>query len=180
MVQDNAQESRNSFLLTLLSNAEIADKKQWATKLKAIQQAEYMKKLWPKLQKYAKGEVRTGLDRVEVPIQDSDDEISSWRSVTSLTELFNTPIAWNIKHFSQAKGTPFVTGNLGQYLHPFEQNHFSESILKGTVNLAHLPLNASIRACINDMRFVLGEDGTDPVDDTISAEDFFGRIQTAI
>jgi hypothetical protein len=33
-----------------------------ANKLKAIQQAEYMKKLWPKLQKYAKGEVRTGLD----------------------------------------------------------------------------------------------------------------------
>jgi hypothetical protein len=132
-----------------------------------------MKKLWPKLQKYAKGEVRTGLDCVEVPIRDSDGEISGWRSVTSPTELFNTLIARNIKHFSQAKDTPFVTGNLGQYLHPFEQNHFSESILKGTVNLAHLPLNTSIHACINEMRFPLGEDGTDLVDNTISAEDFW-------
>ena len=123
--------------------------------------------------KYAKDEVRTGLDCVKVPIRDSDGEISGWRSVTSPTELFNTLIAWNIKHFWQAKDTPFVTGNLGQYLHPFEQNHFSESILKGTVNLAHLPLNASIRAYINEMRFPLGEDGTDPVDDTISAEDFW-------
>jgi hypothetical protein len=76
-----------------------------------------MKQLLPKIQKYAKGEVRTGLDCVEVPIQDSDDEISGWYSVTSPTELFNTLIAWNIKHFSQAKDTLFVTGNLGQYLH---------------------------------------------------------------
>ena len=75
--------SKGLFLLTLLSKTKIADKKQRAAKLKAIQQVEYMKKLWPKLQKYAKGEVRTGLDCVEVPIRDSDGEISGWRSVTS-------------------------------------------------------------------------------------------------
>ena len=114
---------------------------------------------------------------MEVPIRDSDGEISGWRSVTSPTELFNTLIAWNIKHFPQAKDTPFVTGNLGQYLHPFEQNHFSESILQGTVNLAHLPLNASIHACINEMCFPLGEDGTDPVDNTISADDFLAGFK---
>ena len=62
MVQDNSQELRKSFLLTLLSNAEIVGGKQRAAKLKAIQQAEYRKLLWPKLQKYAKGEVRTSLD----------------------------------------------------------------------------------------------------------------------
>jgi hypothetical protein len=88
-----------------------------------------MKKLWPKLQKYSKGEVRTGLDSVEVPIQDSNGEISGWHSVASPIELFNTLIAWNIKHFAQANDTPFVAGTLGQHLHPFEQNHFSESIL---------------------------------------------------
>jgi hypothetical protein len=92
MVQDNSQELRKSFLLTLLSNAEIVGEKHMAAKLKAIQQAEYMKKLLPKLQKYAKGKVRTGLDCVEVPIRDSDDEISGWSSVTSPTELFNTLI----------------------------------------------------------------------------------------
>ena len=106
MVQDNSQESRKSFLLTNLSDAEIVGEKQRAAKLKAIQQAEYMKKFWPKLQKYAKGEVRTGLDHVDVSIWDSDGEISGWRSVTSPTELFNTLITWNIKHFSQAKDTP--------------------------------------------------------------------------
>ena len=91
--------------------------------------------------------------------------------------MFNTLIAENIKHFSQAKDTPFVTGNLEQYLHPFKQNQLSESILQGTVNLAHLPLNASIRACINEMCFPLGEDDTDPVDDTISADDFLAGFK---
>jgi hypothetical protein len=67
---------QKSFLVALLSTAKIAGEKQRAAKLKAIQQAEYMKKIWPKLQIYAKGEVRTGLDCVELPIQDSDGEIS--------------------------------------------------------------------------------------------------------
>ena len=136
-----------------------------------------MKKLWPKFQKYAEREVRTGLDQVEVPIRDSDGEISGWRSVTSPTELFNTLIAQNTKHFSQAKDTPFVTGDLEQYLHPFEQNQFSESILQCTVNLAHLPLNASVRACINEMCFPLGDDDTDPVDKTISADGFLAGFK---
>ena len=112
-----------------------------------------------------------------MPIRDYDGEISGWRSVTSPTELFNTLIASNIKHFSQAKYTPFVTGNLAQYLHPFEQNQFSESILQGMVNLAHLSLNASIHACIKEMRFPLGENGADPVDNTISAEDFLAGFK---
>ena len=42
MVPDNSQELRKSFLLTLLSDAEIVWEKQRAAKLKAIQQAEYM------------------------------------------------------------------------------------------------------------------------------------------
>ena len=93
--------------------------------MKAILQAEYMKKLWPKLRKYAKGETRSGLDQVEIPTHDSDGEITGWRSVTAPTELFQTLLARNISHFAQAKDTPFVAGTLGQQLHPFEQNQFS-------------------------------------------------------
>jgi hypothetical protein len=44
--------------------------------LKAIVQAEYMKKLWPKLRKYAMGEIHSGLDQVEIPTKDSDGEIA--------------------------------------------------------------------------------------------------------
>jgi hypothetical protein len=47
------------------------------------------------------------------------------------------------------------------------------------VNLAHLPLNASIRVCMYEMSFTLGEDGTGLVDNTISADDIlagFNRL----
>jgi hypothetical protein len=110
-------------------------------------------KLCPKLRKYAKGEIRSGLDRVEVPTRDSDGEIIGWRFVTAPAELFKTLLAQNVAHFSQAKDTPLVTGPLGQKLHPFEQNQFSESILQGTINLTGLFLNTAIHACTQEMCF---------------------------
>ena len=64
-----------------------------------------------------------------------------------------------------------MTGPLGQKLHPFEQNQFSESILQGTVNLTGLSLNTAINACIQEMCFPSGEDGSDPVSDLILSED---------
>jgi hypothetical protein len=102
--------------------------------------------MWPKLQKYAKGETWSGLDQIEVPIHDSDVEISGWHSVTSPAELFATLLSRNIQYFSQAKDTPFVTGLVGQQLHPFEQNRFSEAILHGNADLTNLSLNDSILA----------------------------------
>ena len=172
MVQVNACQLRQEFLASLLPDAERNEEKKKVAKLKAIQQAEYMKKLWPKLWKYAKGEIRSGLDRVEIPTRDSDGEITGWRSVTSPTELFEKLLAQNISHFSQAKDTPFITGSLGQLLHPFEQNQFSESILHGTVDLSNLTLSDSIHACIQEMCFPPQEDGSDPVSNVISPEDF--------
>ena len=171
-VQENSNQHRKTFLATTLSHAKRGGEKKRAVKLRAIQQAEYMKELWPKLRKYAKGEIRSGLDRVEVPVYDSDGEIVGWCSVTAPEELFNTLLTRNIKHFSQAKDTPFIKGALGQLLNPFEQNHFSYSILQGPVDISHLSLSASIQACIHAMQFPPGEDGSNPVDDSISPEDF--------
>ena len=76
MVQDNAWQLQKDFLASFLSNADHDKEKTKVAKLKAILQAEYMKKLWPKLRKYAKGETCSGLDRVEIPTQDSDGEIT--------------------------------------------------------------------------------------------------------
>ena len=64
-----------------------------------------------------------------------------------------------------------MTGPLGQKLHPFEQNQFSESILQGMINLTGLSLNTAIHACIQEMCFPNGEDRSDPVSDLISSED---------
>jgi endonuclease/exonuclease/phosphatase family metal-dependent hydrolase len=62
MAQDNARQLQKEFLASHLSNAEQDKEKTKVAKLKAILLAEYMKKLWPKLTKYAKGETRSGLD----------------------------------------------------------------------------------------------------------------------
>ena len=65
-----------------------------------------------------------------------------------------------------------MAGTLGQQLHPFEQNQFSESILHGTADLSNLNLSAFICDCIHEMCFPPGEDGSDPVSDVISPKDF--------
>jgi hypothetical protein len=140
--------------------------------LKAILKAEYMKKLWPKLRKYAKGETHSGLDRVEIPTQDSGGEITGWHAVTAPTELFQTLLAQNLSHFTLTKDTLFVAGTRGQQLHPFEQNQFSESILDGTVDLSNFNLSVSICACMQEMCFPPGENGSGPVSDVIFPEDF--------
>jgi hypothetical protein len=77
-----------------------------------------------------------------------------------------------LSHFAQAKDTPSVAGTLGQQLHPFEQNQFSESILNGTVDLSNLHLSASIHDCIHEMCYPPGEDRSGPVSDLISHKDF--------
>ena len=65
-----------------------------------------------------------------------------------------------------------MTGSVGQQLHPFEQNRFSEAILHGNADLTNLSLYDSIQACIHEMHFLLQEDGSSSVLDTISADDF--------
>ena len=65
-----------------------------------------------------------------------------------------------------------MAGTLGQQLHPFEQNQFSESILHGTVDLSNLNLSASRHYCIQEKCFPPGEDRSDPVSDVISPKDF--------
>ena len=69
MVQDNARKLQKEFLASLHSNAEHDKERTMVAKLKAILQAEYMKILWPKLRKYAKGETCSGLVQVEIHTQ---------------------------------------------------------------------------------------------------------------
>ena len=150
----------------------MASDKERTAKLTAIKKAEYIRKLWPRLQRYAKGEIRSGLNRIEVPVHDKTGEIINWRSVTAPDELFAALLDRNIAHFAQAKNTPFVNGVFGTHLHPFEQNAFSESILDGTVDLTNFDINDAIRTCVAEMQYPPGEDGTSPISIGITADDF--------
>jgi hypothetical protein len=153
MVQDNSLKLRRVFLTTLMFDSACSAQKPRAAALKAIQQAQNLKKMWPKLQKYAKGETQSGLDPIGVPIHDSDGEISGWCSVTSPAKFFATLLSRNIQDLSQSKDTPFVTDSVGQQLHSFVQNQFSEAILHGNADLTNLSLYDSILACIHEMQF---------------------------
>ena len=102
-IQAKATELRAEFLDSLCDAAECHTEKARATCIRGIKKAEYMQRLWPKLRRFAKGEVWTGLSRIEVPIFDASQEIVGWRSITSPDELFTALIDRNIRHFSQAK-----------------------------------------------------------------------------
>ncbi len=144
MTQDRSKELRNKFIEDQIKAAEATTDKERTEKLQAIKKAEYQKKLWPKLRRYAKGEVKTGLNRVDVPIRDNTGEIIDWHPITAPVELFTALLNRNIAHFAQAKDTPFVEGTFGNHLHPFQQNDFSESILNGTtVDLTPFDINTA-------------------------------------
>jgi hypothetical protein len=139
-------------------------KKSHETRIKAILKAEYLQKLWPKLRRYARGQIKSSLLRLEIPIRDKEGEIVDWRSIYTQDEICSELIKQNIAHFSQAKETPFVSGPFSSHLHPFEQNDFSESILKGSVHLDSFNVNDAINACIKEMAYAPGEDSVNVVD----------------
>jgi hypothetical protein len=179
MTQEKSLELRQQFLEESISKeADGKGNRPREVKLKAILRAEYLQKLWPKLRKYAKGQIRSSLSRIEVPIRDEDGEIIDWQSVTAQDEVCSEVIKRNIIHFSQAKNTPFVNGSFGNHLHPFGQNAFSESILQGKVDLDSFNVTEAIKACVKEMTFATGEDGIDTLDSTISAIDFLSGFKT--
>ncbi len=135
--------------------------------------------MWPKLRKYAKGQVRSSLSRVEISIRDEEDKIIDWISVTTKDEIFTEVIKWNTEHFAQAKETPFVNGVFGEYLNPFSQNSFSESILDGSIDSNKFEVSKAIQACTREMRYAPGVEGSDPVVSTITLKDF-SRVQSSI
>mgnify|MGYP006205920925 FL=1 len=68
-----------------------------------------MAKLWPRLRKYSKGEVRSGLSKIKIPVYDMTGEIIDYHMVLSeSTEMFKHLIQCNSHHFAQAAHTPFV------------------------------------------------------------------------
>ena len=173
LTQDNSAQLRQRFLEEMIATTLPGEgTKSHETRIKAILKAEYLQKLWPKLRRYAKGQIKSSLLRLEIPIRDEEGEIVDWRSIYTQDEICSELIKRNIAHFSQAKETPFVSGPFASHLHPFEQNDFSESILKGSVRLDSFNVNDAIKACIKEMAYAPGEDGVDVVDPTISAEDF--------
>ena len=82
-----------------------------------------MVRLWPLLRKYAKGEVCSGLNKIEIPVYDSLGEIIDFRTVFDASEMFQHLIQRNSQHFAQAKTRLLSTLRAGRE-HAFCQRHF--------------------------------------------------------
>lgn len=116
-------------------------------------QAEYINHLWLRLRKYAKGDIRTTLNKIDVPEYNSTGEIINFCTVTDASErMFQHLLHRNSEHFSQAAITPFVNCIFGTHLRPFQQNDFSAAILHGTTDITSFKVNEALQACIQEMR----------------------------
>jgi hypothetical protein len=126
LTPDNSIELRQEFLSGLINEAILKkNKTKEEAAVKHIKEAEYMARLWPPLRKYAKGEVRSGLNKIEIPVYDSLGEIIDFfRTVSDASEMFQHLIQRHSQHFAQTENTPFVNSIFGKHLHPFQQNEF--------------------------------------------------------
>ena len=120
-----------------------------------------------------KGEQHTILQRVEIPILDTNSQpTGASTSTTNPSELFSAITTQNILHFSQAMDTPGVSGHLGQIIPPFTRNVHSDSILQGTYNLSDINPMPEIRQFLESMARPSALHSTSPVDTTITTQNF--------
>ena len=137
-----------------------------------------MSRALPKLRRYAKGEICSGLNRIDKPIYYDTGKIVEFQTVKDSEEIFFSQILQqNIKHLAQASATSFVNDSFGELVHPFQFNEFSNSILCGTADISHVAANDAVWACIREMAYRPGEDVTSPVSANISAKDFNGLLE---
>ena len=141
--------------------------------LNNILKAEAASATFCKLKCHAKGEQRTTLLRVEIPILDTNSQpTGASTSITNPSELFSAITTQNILHFSQAMDTPGVSGHLGQIIPPCTRNVHSDSILQGTYDLSNIDPMPEIRQFLEAMVRPSALHSTSPIDTTITTLDF--------
>ena len=120
LIRDNAQQVRQDFLSgRCMEAAGVHKNKPREQVLKQIKHAEYLQRgLWPKLRKYAKGDICSSLNKLEIPIYDFTGEIIEFRTVTNSSEVFHHLLKRNSNHFAQAAETLFVKRIFGQISAP--------------------------------------------------------------
>ena len=97
---------RQKFLSDLINEALLKQNKSREAALTSIKEAAYMAKLWPRLRKYSKGEVGSGLSKIEIPVFDTTGEIIDYRTLSESTEVFKHLIQRN-SHASFCTGSTY-------------------------------------------------------------------------
>jgi hypothetical protein len=127
------------------------DNKAKLTILRNLKKAEAIKKLFQKLQTLRQTRQRSGITRLEVPLDPNDDPktCQHWKVIDVPTEILSLLQQRNQKHFGQAHGTPFTIPPLSDDLGFTSMTPSGSLILKGQYDVAHL--DASLQVLINHL-----------------------------
>ena len=135
----SAVQLRHDHLTERAHHGAITSNTSVETALSSILKAKAVIATFWNLKKYAKGEIRSSLQRVDIPVMDSNQHPTGYTlSITEPTYLFAATTAQNISHFSQAMVTPGVFGTLGTIIPPFIRNESTTSILQSLYDLTNI------------------------------------------
>ena len=128
-----------------LQNNETAE--QAITKLKNQEQA---KQMFAHLRRVMQPQERRGLAMIKIPIEDGNNDGPKWETVVDTQRIEEILLERNQKHYGQARGTPFTTGELGELVGISGTTTESDRVIDGDYNTDHLLPAAS--AILQELR----------------------------
>ena len=178
IVQESYQRrdrERRNRIETLEASTGKADANE-AKRLRCLQKGEALRNLFEKLRRLRLTAAKTGVTRLEIPVQQGDDRLQGevWQQIDIPSEILHHLRERNKHHFGQAHGTPFTVPPLSEDLGFTGQQPAAEAILKGEYSyndpddnvsllLQHLKQTERIAAM--------------PISPTITEDDFRGKLQ---
>jgi hypothetical protein len=115
--------------------------------IQAIKQAEAKKRVYEKLKRIKGKILSSGLDHII--IQDAN---GSQETIFDPDIMYKRLIDRNIKHFSQADGTPFTVEPLKSLLGPYGTSEFAADLLAGNIDIDTLDVNEATRTILEQLQ----------------------------
>jgi exonuclease III len=138
-------EERNQRIKDLEMSILVTDQKS-AKRLRRLRKAEDVNQLFSKLRRMRNPGVRTGITRIEIPVEPHADPKTcvSWKQIEVPTEVLMHLQKRNRDHFGQAQGTPFTVPPLSDDLAFCGDGPASTSMLNGSYDVSQLDANVAL------------------------------------
>ena len=133
-IRKQADKERQEYLAEAQYSASLQGNTKQARIMYRMQTQESRKGTYSTIKLYTKPDQDRSLATLEVPVDPDADptaEETEWRRITDPKELDDALLQRNIKHFSQAQGTPFTEGELKQRLGHDGMTPTGDDILNG-------------------------------------------------
>ncbi|KAI2498326.1 hypothetical protein MHU86_16196 [Fragilaria crotonensis] len=178
IVQESYQRrdrERRNIIETLEASNGKADANE-AKRLRCLQKGEALRNLFDKLRRLRLTAAKTGVTRLEIPVQQGDDILQGevWQQIDIPSEILHHLRERNKRHFGQAHGTPFTVPPLSEELGFTGQQPAAEAILKGEYSNNDLDDNVSLL-----LQYLKQTEriAAMPISPTITEDEFRGKLQ---